>query len=60
MPPLLLCFVADQVSVAPDQLNVYAQRDETRREHLAELLTTYGWRTVLSELPEASALPFGA
>jgi TnpA family transposase len=45
VPPPLLCFIADQVGVVPDQLHAYAQRDETRREHLAELLATYGWRT---------------
>jgi TnpA family transposase len=53
VPPPLLRFVADQVGAAPDRLNAYAQRDETRREHLATLLTTYDWRTFGREESQA-------
>lgn len=45
VPAPMLRFIADQVGVSPDRLAEYAARDETRREHLAELLAAFGWRT---------------
>jgi TnpA family transposase len=45
VPLALLHFLGDQIGVAPEYLAVYAQRDQTRREHLAELLATYDWHT---------------
>ena len=45
MPAPMLRFIADQVGVSTGRLAGYAARDETRREHLAELLATFGWRT---------------
>lgn len=40
--PRLLHFVATQLGVAPDEWRLYATRDETRREHVAELLLRLG------------------
>src|SRR3954452_22520132 len=45
VPPALLHFLGNQIGIAPEHLAAYAQRDQTRREHLAELLATFGWRT---------------
>src|SRR5580704_15659380 len=45
VPLPLLQFIAAQVGVSPGRLTEYGTRDETRREHLAKLLTTFGWRT---------------
>jgi len=38
----LLNFVATQLGIAPDAWTQYAARDETRREHLAELFPRLG------------------
>lgn len=45
VPIPMLRFIADQVGISPDRMAEYAARDETRREHLAELLAVFGWRT---------------
>jgi hypothetical protein len=45
VPAPMLRFIADQVGVGPEWLAGYAARDETRKEHLAELLAVFGWRT---------------
>src|SRR5262245_28038939 len=45
LPPALLRSLGDQIGVAPEHLEGYAQRDQTRREHLAELLAAFEWRT---------------
>ena len=45
LPPTLLRSLGDQIGVAPEHLEGYAQRDQTRREHLAELLVAFDWRT---------------
>lgn len=45
VPSPMLRFIADQVGVGPEWLAGYAARDETRKEHLAELLAVFGWRT---------------
>lgn len=45
VPAAMLRFIASQVGAALDDLATYAQRDETRREHLAELQQTYGWQS---------------
>ncbi len=36
-PPALLRYVAGQLGIAPSHWEAYAQRDQTRREHLLEL-----------------------
>src|SRR6202023_368008 len=43
-PAHLLAFVADQLRINPKSFEDYAQRDETRREHLAELQAYLGMR----------------
>ena len=40
VPAPMLRFIAGQVGVGPEWLAGYAARDETRKEHLAELLTS--------------------
>ena len=40
-PAHLLAFIADQLRINPKAFEDYAQRDETRREHLAELQAYY-------------------
>jgi hypothetical protein len=44
-PAHLLAFIADQVRINPKSFENYAQRDETRREHLAELQAYLGMRS---------------
>jgi TnpA family transposase len=45
-PPLeLLAFLARQLNISPAAWASYAERDETRREHLAELQAHYGLRS---------------
>jgi hypothetical protein len=41
-PAQLLAFIADQLQINPKAFGDYAQRDETRREHLAELQAYLG------------------
>ena len=61
--PRLLHFVATQLGVAADVWMLYAARDETRREHVAELLLRLGlaqftaedFRAVVSWLEPAAA-----
>ena len=45
VPMPMLRFIADQIAADPGRLDEYASRDETRREHLAELLALFGWST---------------
>ena len=40
----LLCLVASQLKTSPDGWAEYGQRDQTRREHLVELQTVFGFR----------------
>ena len=54
-PAALLAFVADQLGISPATFADYARRDQTRREHAAELQAILGlrsfrlsdWRTCL-------------
>src|SRR5512135_2313981 len=56
IPVPMLGYVAGQLGVTPDNLSGYALRDQTRREHLAKLVATFGWRTFgLREHREMSA-----
>ena len=41
----LLNLAADQLRVAPDTWETYGQREQTRREHLVELQTIFGFQT---------------
>jgi TnpA family transposase len=43
--PPLLKLAADQLRAAPDSWETYGQREQTRREHLVELQTTFGFQT---------------
>jgi len=44
-PPLpLLRFVARQLQLEPETFAAYARRDQTRREHLAELIRAMGYK----------------
>jgi hypothetical protein len=56
IPEPMLGYVAGQLGVPPDDFAGYASRDQTRREHLARLVATFGWRTFgLQEHREVSA-----
>src|SRR5215210_196639 len=56
VPAPMLQFIAGQVGISTDRMAEYAARDETRREHLAELIATFDWRTFgLREHREVSA-----
>lgn len=44
-PTAMLRFIAPQVGSEPVDLLGYAERDQTRREHLAELMREYGFTT---------------
>ena len=46
MPEAMVRFIAHQVDVDSTVLADYAGRDETRREHLAELIREYGYTTL--------------
>src|SRR5512135_328767 len=45
-PAVIVAFIAEQLGLTIDLMRDYAQRDETRREHLAELQAARGYRTV--------------
>ena len=45
LPAAMLRFVADQLGLLPADLEDYAARVETRREHLAELLEAFGFES---------------
>ena len=42
----LLRYIASQIEVTTNNFESYADRDETRREHLADLLVELGLRTL--------------
>lgn len=43
-PENMVAFVANQLQVSPEDLVAYADRDETRREHLPEVMQHLGFR----------------
>lgn len=47
--PPLLNFVANQLKMSANVWNEYGKRDQTRREHLAELQTIFGFQTFSME-----------
>ena len=56
IPAAMLRWIAAQVSADPGDIESYAKRDPTRREHLLELLQEYSWRSFgLHEYREMSA-----
>ena len=46
IPMGMLRYIASQIEVTADDFEAYADRDETRREHLADLLVELGLRTL--------------
>jgi hypothetical protein len=46
-PAPVVGFIAEQLKLTLDLMRDYAQRDETRREHLAELQAVCGYRAVM-------------
>ena len=52
----MLRWIAAQVDADPGDIESYAKRDPTRREHFLELLQEYNWRSFgLHEYREMSA-----
>ena len=52
----MLRWIAAQVSADPGDIESYAKRDPTRREHFIELLQEYGWQNFgLQQYREMSA-----
>ena len=43
-PVTMLAFVAEQLALDPARFADYAERDQTRRAHLAEIQTAFGYR----------------
>lgn len=44
LPSSMLRFIAQQIGTSPLDLDGYAERDQTRREHFVELLKEFGWK----------------
>jgi len=44
IPYRVLAYISEQVGVEPKELNLYAQRENTRLEHLQEIRETYRFR----------------
>ncbi|MBS4386116.1 Tn3 family transposase [Escherichia coli] len=56
--PPLLKLVADQLKVGVESWNEYGQREQTRREHLSELQTVFGFRPfTMSHYRQSVILP---
>jgi TnpA family transposase len=56
IPGSMLRWIAAQVNADPGDIESYAKRDSTRREHFLELLQEYNWRSFgLHEYREMSA-----
>lgn len=51
----LLQYVSQQLRIAPAEWAKYSQRDVTRREHLLELQSLYGYRTFSLEISQTVA-----
>ena len=48
IPATMLRWIAAQVNVDPGDIESYAKRDPTRREHFLELLQEYSWQNLTS------------
>lgn len=44
IPESVLSYIAEQIQVSPKQLELYAQRENTRLEHSQEIREVYGYR----------------
>ncbi|QXM07401.1 DUF4158 domain-containing protein [Crassaminicella indica] len=52
VPNSVLNYISEQLSINPIELKYYAQRENTRREHLQEIRETYGYRNFADEAYE--------
>lgn len=49
IPESVLNYIADQIQVAPNEFELYAQRENTRLEHLQEIREIYGFKNYKEE-----------
>lgn len=49
IPVSILTYIAEQIQVNPKQLELYAQRENTRLEHMQEIRSTYGYRNYIED-----------
>ena len=55
-PRSAACFVADQLEVSPDEIQSYARREQTRRQHFTEVREHLGFSMLRSrDLEELEA-----
>ena len=55
-PRSAACFVADQLEVSPDEIQSYARREQTRRQHFTEVREPLGFSMLRSrDLEELEA-----
>ena len=59
LPPAVIDVVADQLGADPEAFDLYAGRDETRREHAAEIAALLGLRTI-AQADYRAAIAVGA
>ena len=59
LPSAVVDVVADQLGVGPEAFDLYAERDETRREHAAEIADLLGLRTI-GQADHRAAIAAGA
>jgi TnpA family transposase len=50
VPYRVLEYVANQIDAAPDSFEQYASREATRREHMQEIRTEYGYQSFSTEI----------
>ena len=50
-PRSAACFVADQLEVSPDEIQSYARREQTRRQHFSEVREHLGFSMLRLEPP---------
>jgi TnpA family transposase len=56
IPESVLIYISEQIQVTPKELELYAQRDNTRLEHLQEIREIYGFRNY-TEQDNLSLIP---
>lgn len=49
VPDYILSYIAKQIGIAPESMQHYASRDETRREHIIKIRNQFGYRTFTSK-----------
>ena len=55
-PRAMLNYIAEQLDADPESFRSYARREETRREHIAHLLSYFGKRTATAQDRRAALL----